>query len=179
MLGRSRRTFDNYSRHVAALALHFQCLPTELGPDQVQDYLYSLQQRSHTPSQTYFKHTVYGLRFLLKTEGLPYSYLKLPAIARSKKLPVVLSRREVWQMLKTASLLKHKLLVGLLYGCGLRCMEVRNLEVKHLDLDRRLLHIVQSKGNKDRLVPLSEHLIRGIKTYINIEHPVKYLFEGG
>jgi integrase len=57
-------------------------------------------------------------------------------------------------------------------------MEVRNLEVKHLDLDRRLLHIVQSKGNKDRLVPLSEHLIRGIKTYINIEHPVKYLFEG-
>ena len=178
MLGRSRRTFDNYSRHVAALTLHFQCLPTELGPDQVQDYLYSLQQRSHTPSQTYFKHTVYGLRFLLKTEGLPYSYLKLPAIARSKKLPVVLSRREVWQMLKTASLLKHKLLVGLLYGCGLRCMEVRNLEVKHLDLDRRLLHIVQSKGNKDRLVPLSEHLIRGIKTYINIEHPVKYLFEG-
>jgi integrase len=160
------------------MALHFQCLPTELEPDQVQDYLYTLQQRSHTPSQTYFKHTVYGLRFLLKTEGLPYTYLKLPAIARSKKLPVVLSRREVWQMLKTASLLKHKLLVGLLYGCGLRCMEVRNLELKHLDLDRRLLHIVQSKGNKDRLVPLSEHLIRGIKTYINIAHPVKYLFEG-
>jgi integrase/recombinase XerD len=178
VLGRSPRTFDNYSRHVAAIALYFQCLPTELEPDQVQDYLYALQQRSHTPSQTYFKHTVYGLRFLLKTEQLPYQYLKLPAIARSKKLPVVLSREEVWQMLKTASLLKHKLLVGLLYGCGLRCMEVRNLELKHLDFDRRLLHIVQSKGNKDRLVPLSEHLMRGIKTYINIEHPIKYLFEG-
>jgi integrase len=160
------------------MALHFQCLPTELEPDQVQDYLYALQQRSHTPSQTYFKHTVYGLRFLLKTEGLPYTYLQLPAIARSKKLPVVLSRQEVWQMLKTASLLKHKLLVGLLYGCGLRCMEVRNLELKHLDFDRRLLHIVQSKGNKDRLVPLSGHLMRGIKTYVNTEHPIKYLFEG-
>ena len=92
-------------------------------------------------------------------------------MARSKKLPVVLSRQEVWQMLKTASLLKHKLLVGLLYGCGLRCMEVRNLELKRLDFDRRLLHIVQSKGNKDRLVPLSEHLMRGIKTYVNKSIP--------
>lgn len=178
VLGRSPRTFDNYSRHVAAITLHFQCLPTELEPEQVQDYLYDLQQRSKTPSQTYFKHTVYGLRFLLKTEGLPYDYLKLPAIARSNKLPVVLSRQEVWLMLKTASLLKHKLLVGLLYGCGLRCMEVRNLELKHLDFDRRLLHVVQSKGNKDRLVPLSEHLIRGIKSFINTTHPYKYLFEG-
>ena len=70
ILGRSPRTFDNYSRHVAAMALHFQCLPTELDPEQVKDYLYGLQQRSRTASQTYFKHTVYGLRFPLKTEGL-------------------------------------------------------------------------------------------------------------
>jgi len=41
-----------------------------------------------------------------------------------------------------------------------------------------LLHIVQSKGNKDRYVPLSAHLIRGIKKYISIEHPKNYLFEG-
>lgn len=160
------------------MALHFQCLPTELSPDQVQDYLYELQQLSHTPSQTYFKHTVYGLRFLLKAEGLPYAFLKLPAIARPQKLPVILSRQEIWGMLQQAKLLKHKILIGLLYGCGLRCMEVRNIELKHLDYDRGLLHIVQSKGNKDRYVPLSLHLIRGIKTYITIEHPQKYLFEG-
>lgn len=178
VLGRSPKTFENYSRHVAAMALHFQCLPTELSPDQVQDYLYELQQRSHTPSQTYFKHTVYGLRFLLKAEGLPYQFLKLPAIARPQKLPVILSRKEIWSMLQQAKLLKHKILIGLLYGCGLRCMEVRNIELKHLDYDRCLLHIVQSKGNKDRYVPLSQHLIRGIKTYISIEHPQKYLFEG-
>jgi integrase/recombinase XerD len=178
VLGRSERTFDNYSRHVAAMALHFGCLPTELDPEQVQDYLYQLQQRSHTPSQTYFKHTVYGLRFLLKSEGLPYEHLHLPAIAKSKKLPVVLSREEVWRMLQAAQLLKHKLLIGLLYGCGLRCQEVRSLELKHIDADRKLLHIVQSKGNKDRYVPLSEHLTRGIRTYITATHPRKYLFEG-
>lgn len=51
------------------MAMHFGCLPTELDPEQVQDYLYLLQSRSKTPSQTYFKHTVYGLRFLLKARG--------------------------------------------------------------------------------------------------------------
>lgn len=178
ILGRSPRTFDNYSRHVASMALHFQCLPTDLDPEQVKDYLYLLQQRSKTPSQTYFKHTVYGLRFLLKTEGLPYDHLHLPSIPKSKKLPVILSREEVWAMLKGAQLLKHRILIGLLYGCGLRCMEVRNLRLRDLDFDRRLLHVVQSKGNKDRYVPLSEHLIRGIRSYVSAEKPREYLFEG-
>lgn len=178
ILGRSPRTFDNYSRHIAALALHFQCLPTELDPEQVKDYLYELQQRSQTPSQTYFKHTVYGLRFLLKGEGLPYDYLHLPAIPKVKKLPTVLSRQEIWNMLQAAVLFKHKILIGLLYGCGLRCMEVRNLRLRHLDFDRQLVHIVQSKGNKDRYVPLSENLTRGLKKYIAAEHPRDWLFNG-
>ena len=178
ILGRSPRTFENYSRHIAAMALHFNCVPTVLDPEQVKDYLYALQQRSKTPSQTYFKHTVYGLRFLLKTEGLPYEHLHLPAIQKSNTLPVVLSKPEVWKMLTTAKLLKHKILIGLIYGCGLRCMEVRNIEMKHLDFDRKQLHIVQSKGNKDRIVPLSEHIIRGIKKFIAAEHPTSFLFTG-
>lgn len=81
-------------------------------------------------------------------------------------------------MLHKAQLLKHKILIGLLYGCGLRCQEVRGIEVKRLDFDRRLLHIVQSKGNKDRYVPLSEHLIRGIKKYVSAARPGSFLFEG-
>lgn len=178
VLGRSIKTFENYSRHIAVMAIQFRCCPTELDPEQVQDYLYELQQRSKTPSQSYFKHTVYGLRFLLKTEGLDYSFLKLPSIARSNKLPVILSRQEIWAMLCKAKLLKHKLLIGLLYGCGMRCMEIRNLQIKHIDFDRRLIHIVQSKGKKDRYLPLSIHLIRGIQQYILSTHPITYLFEG-
>lgn len=178
VLGRSPRTFDNYSRHIASLALHFGCLPTELDPEQVQDYLYGLQQRSKTPSQTYFKHTVYGLRFLLKSFDLPYDYLKLPAIQREDKLPVVLSKQEVWQLLRHAPLLKHKVLIGLLYGCGLRCMEVRSIQLADLDFDRKVLHIKQSKGNKDRLVPLSVHIIRALRAYIDAERPADYLFNG-
>lgn len=178
ILGRSRRTFDNYSRHVAAIALHYGCLPTELDEEQIKDYLYLLQQRSKTPSQTYFKHTVYGLRFMLKGEGLPYSHLHLPSIKRDKKLPTVLSKEEVWRMLQAARLLKHRVLIGLLYGCGLRCMEVRNVRLRDLDFDRRMLHVVQSKGRKDRYVPLSEHLIRGLRKYITAERPVDWLFNG-
>jgi hypothetical protein len=84
-LGRSQSTFSNYARHVAAISLYFGKIPTGLDPEQVQDYLYFLQKKSKTPSQTYFKHPVYGLRFLLKTEGLPYEFLHLPSIKHEKK----------------------------------------------------------------------------------------------
>lgn len=178
ILGRSKSTFDNYSRHIAAITLHYKCLPTSLDPEQVKDYLYQLQQRSLTPSHTYFKHTIYSLRFLLKCEGLPYEHLHLPSIPKLHKLPVILSRQEIWAMLNMAVLFKHKILIALLYGCGLRCMEVRNIQLQHLDFDRSFLHVVQGKGNKDRYVPLSKHLIRGIKKYISESHPKYFLFEG-
>ena len=178
VLGRSQSTFLNYSRHVASISLYFGKLPTELDPEQVQDYLYYLQKKSKTPSQTYFKHCVYGLRFLLKSEGLPYDFIRLPSIKHEKKLPVVLSKQEVWAMLQSAQLLKHKILIGLLYGCGLRCMEVRSVRLQDLDFDRKQLKIVQGKGSKDRYVPLSEHLIRGLVKYIKAEKPTEYLFNG-
>jgi len=163
---------------VASISIHYGKTPTELDPEQVLEYLFMLQKRSKTPSQTYFKHTVYGLRFLLKNEDLPYEYLHLPAIKHEKKLPVVLSKQEVWQMLKVCTLLKHKILIGLLYGCGLRCMEARNVRLQDLDFDRQQVKVVQGKGKKDRYLPLSEHLIRGLKQYINAEKPKDWLFNG-
>jgi integrase/recombinase XerD len=178
ILGRSSSTFKNYSRHLAQMALHFKCLPTELDEDQINDYLHLLQEKHDTPSDSYFKHTVYGLRTLFKSAGITPLQIKLPSIKGDKKLPVVLSKKEVWQLLKSCDLLKHRILIGLLYGCGLRCFEVRNLMLKDLDFDRKMLHVRQSKGNKDRYVPLSEHLIRGLKLYINTEKPNTWLFNG-
>ena len=160
------------------MALHFQCLPTELDPEQVKDYLYGLQQRSRTASQTYFKHTVYGLRFLLKTEGLPYHHLHLPSIDRAEKLPVILSRQEIWAMLHKAQLLKHRILIGLLYGCGLRCMEVRNVRLRDMDFDRKLLHVVQKQRQQRPLHTLKRAPHQGHQKYIAAEHPQDYLFGG-
>ncbi|WP_236010686.1 site-specific integrase [Flavobacterium chungangense] len=51
---------------------------------------------------------------------MTYEFLRLPSIKHEKKLPVVLSKEEVWAMLQNAKLLKHRILIGLLYGCGLR-----------------------------------------------------------
>jgi site-specific recombinase XerD len=178
VLGRSKTTFENYSRHVAAVAIYYGKIPTELDQEQIHDYLFYLQKKSKTPSQSYFKHTVYGLRFLLKSEGLPYSFLNLPEIKHEKRVQVVLSKEEVWRLLKSCDLLKHRVLVGLLYGCGLRCMEVRSIRLQDMDFDRRQLRVVQGKGKKDRYVPLSEHLIRGLKSYIEVEKPVEWLFNG-
>lgn len=163
---------------MASISLYFGKIPTELDPEQVHDYLFYLQKKSKTPSQTYFKHCVYGLRFLLKSEGLPYEYLRLPSIKHEKKLPVVLSKEEVWSLLQNAKLLKHKILIGLLYGCGLRCMEVRNVRLQDLDFDRKQLKVTQGKGKKDRYVPLSGHLIRGLKAYLEAEKPKDWIFNG-
>lgn len=178
VLGRSKTTFENYSRHVAAVAIYYGKIPTELDQEQIHDYLFYLQKKSKTPSQSYFKHTIYGLRFLLKSEGLPYSFLNLPEIKHEKRVQVVLSKEEVWRLLKSCDLLKHRVLVGLLYGCGLRCMEVRSIRLQDMDFDHRQLRVVQGKGKKDRYVPLSEHLIRGLKSYIEVEKPVEWLFNG-
>ncbi len=104
--------------------------------------------------------------------------IMLPSIERPKKLPAVLSRNEVKQLLKTPKLLKHRLVLAMLYGCGLRCFELRNLQLKDLDFDRGMLHIRQGKGRKDRYVPLSEMQIRGLKKYITAENPAIWCFTG-
>jgi integrase/recombinase XerD len=176
--GRSKSTFLNYSRHLAAMALHFDCLPTELEEDQVTDYLHFLQSTHRTPSESYFKHTVYGLRALCKYEGIKKEDIGLPIIVRPKKLPVVLSKEEVWSLIKAPELLKHRILIGLLYGCGVRCLEARSVRIADIDFDRRMLHVKSGKGKKDRYVPLSEHLIRGLKQYIETELPEEWLFNG-
>lgn len=117
--GKSRSTLNSYSTHLAKLALHFNCLPTDLDPDQINDYLYLVQQKHPTVSDSYFKFTVYGLRFAFRMMGLKDQHIELPGIKREKTLPVVLSREEVKRLLKAPKLLKHRILIGLLYGCGL------------------------------------------------------------
>ena len=178
MAGRGQSTLKNYGHHLARVALHFSCLPTELDCDQLNDYLYLVKQEHNTPSDSYFKFTVYSLRYVFRMEGLKDKRIELPPLRGNKKLPVVLSKPEVKRLLLAPRLLKHRLLIALLYGCGLRCAEARNLMLRDLDFDRKMLHVRQGKGGKDRYVPLSEHLTRGLKSYIEAECPQQWLFNG-
>lgn len=148
-----------------------------LESDQIEDYLQGLILKG-TPSDSYFKHTVYGLCYLFRLEGLNDKRVELPKIKHDKNLPVVLSRDEVKQMIKCADLLKHKLLISLLYGCGLRCGEVRTIRLRDIDLDRGMLLVRKTKGNYDRYVPLGKLLVRGIRQHIDSTGATDYLFTG-
>jgi len=111
-------------------------------------------------------------------EGMRDKRVVLPSLERPKKLPVVLSKQEMRRLLIAPRLLKHRLVLGLLYGCGLRCFELRKLLLKDIDFDRAVIHIREGKGRKDRYVPLNKHLARGLRTYIETEHPHHWLFNG-
>lgn len=175
--GKSNSTLTNYGRHLAHLALHYQQLPTELDNEQVLDYLH-LVKANGSPSSTFFKFTVYGMRYACKMRSLPYEQFSLPSIKHADKLPVVLNASEVRALLKVCNLLKHRLLIGLCYGCGLRCAEVRNLCRADVDTERGMIHVRKGKGEKDRYLPMGTMLQRGIRTYLQAENPAKYLFEG-
>ncbi len=178
MAGKSESTLRCYCSHMAKLALHFNQVPTEVDPDQINDYLYLVKREHNTPSDSYFKFTVYGLRFAYRVEGMKDKRIELPEIKHEKKLPVILSRQEMRRLLNAPKLLKHKILLALLYGCGLRCFEVRSLKLSDLDFDRSQLHVRNGKGKKDRYVPLSPMLIRGLKSYMEAEQPQTWLFNG-
>lgn len=175
--GKSKSTLTNYGRQLAHLALHYNQLPTALDSEQVLDYLHFVKS-NRTPSATFFKFTVYGMRAACKLSGLPYQQFSLPAIEHSNKMPTVLNATEVKQLIKVCDLLKHRLLLGLCYGCGLRCGEVRNLRIGDADIERGMLHVRQGKGSKDRVIPLGTMLCRGIKEYLQAERPRTFLFEG-
>lgn len=82
------------------------------------------------------------------------------------------------ELLKAPALLKHRVLIGLLYGCGLRCQEARSLLIKDVDFGRNMIHVRQSTGRKDRYVPIGINLSRVLKKYLEAEHPYKWLFNG-
>jgi integrase/recombinase XerD len=175
--GKSKSTLTNYGRQLAHLALHYNQLPTTLDSEQVLDYLHLVKSKG-TASATFFKFTVYGMRAACKLSGLPYQQFSLPAIEKTGKLPSVLNASEVRGLIHACTLLKHRLLLSLCYGCGLRCSEVRQLRMGDIDTERRMLHVRQGKGGKDRVLPLGDMLCRGIKKYLSAEQPRGFLFEG-
>lgn len=94
------------------------------------------------------------------------------------KLPNVLSKEEVKRILEAPTSEKHRVLLSIIYGCGLRRSEVIMLEPDDINRDRMLLTVRQSKGFKDRIVPVSAKLVKMIDTYLDRYRPVLYLFEG-
>lgn len=97
---------------------------------------------------------------------------------REKRLPNVLSKDEVKSILEAPTNLKHRAMLSLIYACGLRRSELLNLTLKDVLSDRNLLFIQQSKGKKDRVVPIGNKLIEMLRDYYKAFKPKTWLFEG-
>lgn len=175
--GLSNSTLLNYGRCIAKISLYFKCIPTQLDEAQINGYLQYLLT-GLKPSRSYFKHTVYGLRFLFRMHDMEDRIIKLPSLKRDNKLPVVLSIQECKRLFAAGRILKHRVLLSLVYSAGLRSKEVRNLRISDIDFDRQMIHIRQTKYNKDRYVPLSPLMAKGLRKYLSAYHPKDYLFNG-
>jgi integrase/recombinase XerD len=97
---------------------------------------------------------------------------------REQKLPSVLSKEEVKQLLVCTANLKHKAILSTIYSAGLRVGEVLSLRISDVDVDRMQIHIRSAKGKKDRYVKLSKANLLVLKQYLHRFTPQYYLFEG-
>lgn len=159
------------------MALHFECCPTTLPDEQVNEYLLLLRD-TQSPSYSYFKHTVYGLRMAFRLAGREDKAIRLPSIQRIKSLPAVFNRAEVKKLVATPKWKKHRILLALIYSAGLRISEASNLEQRDIDFGRMAIHIRESKYKKDRYVPLSGYMKQGLQGYYQHSCPIKYVFNG-
>ena len=97
---------------------------------------------------------------------------------RSRALPKVFSKDEVSRILNSVRNIKHKLLLWMIYSCGLRRSEVTNIKLTDLDRERGIMHIREGKGRVDRIVPVSVKVWEKIDEYYDGYRPREYLFEG-
>jgi site-specific recombinase XerD len=176
--GQSKSTLDNYIRCIANISLHFSRLPELISDDEINEYLCALALNPKSPSRSNFKHAVYGLRYYFRLMGHNKRAIELPSLKKDTKLPVILNRDELRELFKAPTLLKHRIVLSLIYSAGLRGQEVINLKISDIDFQRKTIHIRQSKYKKDRIVPLSDVMAQGLRKYLKAENPHVWLFNG-
>ena len=174
----SNSTSVNYGRRLAQLCLHFGKLPQDISDKEINKYLANLARQENAPSLSNFKFTVCSLRFCFRMLGQTNRAVMLPKLKHRSRLPVVLNRAECKALFCAPKLLKHRVLLSLIYSAGLRAGEVMRLKIGDIDSGRMMIHIRRSKGDKDRYVPLSPLVLNGLRKYFLECHPVEYLFNG-
>ena len=173
----SKGLITNYSRSIAAIALHFNRVPHEISVEEINSYLYRMTVHEKL-SISYFKHAVFGLRHWFRLFGMEEKAIAMPSIKKEFTLPVVLSKEECKVLFKAPRWFKHRFLLTFAYAGGLRMNELRLLKIADVDLNRKQVHIRMGKGKKDRYVVLSNLLAQKFQQYLTEVKPKVYLFEG-
>lgn len=174
----SESTTICYLRQITEFAKHFRRSPAQLGPEEIKQFQLYLVQEKKVSWATYIQTTA-ALRFLyVKTLGRAFMAEKIPYPKRPKHLPTVLSQEEIERVLNAARSLKHRALLMVLYGAGLRVSEACRLTVDDIDSSRMVIHVRQAKGNKDRDVMLSPVLLEMLRRYWKVSRPKPWIFPG-
>lgn len=97
---------------------------------------------------------------------------------KAKPLPKVFSKADLEKFFRAVTNPKHKMAMEIIYSCGLRRSELVNLKLEHLDSKRKMLSVINAKGKKDRMIPLSARTLSKITEYYHAYHPKQYLIEG-
>ncbi len=178
LAGFSERTQQSYLAAVRGLAKYYMRSPDQLNEDEIRRFFLHLINDRHSARSTV---TIYlcGIKFFYeRTLKHQWGLFELLRPAPSKKLPVVLSSKEVRIILELICKPMFKTALTIIYCCGLRLTEGARLRVEDIDNDRKLLWVRDGKGRKDRSVPLSEPALNILKSWQRMARPTKWLFPG-
>ena len=177
--GFAERTQEAYLNAVIAIAKHFHRSPDQLSPDDIKQYLLHLINERHLSGST-TNQAGCALRFLFRaTLKQADVNIEIPLRKIPSKLPQLLSREEVQDILRACTNLRHRTLLTTAYATGLRISELCQLKVNDIDSKRMMLRVVNGKGGKDRYTLLSPALLANLRLYWQAYQPKDWLFPNG
>lgn len=170
--GLSKSTQLLYVREVRHLADYYRKHPDQITEEELRQYFLHLSKEKHVSPST-LRVALCGIRFFYeRTLHKQWTILDLVRSPNEKKLPVVLSVDEVRQILACVNHLRYRACLGTIYACGLRIQEGVHLQVTDIDAERKVIHIRNGKGGKDRYVPLPQPILRLLRRYwVTHRHP--------
>jgi integrase/recombinase XerD len=163
--GLSERTQESYVRAVRQLAEHYHKAPDLISEEELRQYFLFIKNVKHYSRNT-MTIAICGIRFCYEhTLNRNWAIFGIVRPAPEKKLPVILSRAEVRDVLRRVRLLRYQVCLTTLYSCGLRLQEGTHLQVADIDSGRLMIHVRHGKGAKDRYVPLPERTLELLRQY--------------
>ena len=179
--GLAKNTFDSYLSH-AEIFLNFCNKPIdELNEMDVRRFLgHLIVEKKLTPG-TVNSYSAAIRFFFAVTLNRTMNYLQIPRVKVPKKLPEILTKNEVAELISKCSNIKHKALLLLAYGSGLRVGELARLKVRDIDSNAMRVFVRGGKGKKDRYTILSENALFALRDYWRKYRPKSsegFLFPG-
>jgi site-specific recombinase XerD len=168
------KTIEAYSRAIRRIGEYFDYQIDELSEQQLTDYFTDLLD-SHSWSA--IKLDLYGLKFYY-THVLhkPWEHIDLIKPPKSQRLPDIVTIEETRRLAMETFTLSYRVFYFTLYSLGLRLGEGLRLQVGDIDASRQRAHIRDSKGNKDRLVPLPDVTLTLLRRFWSVHRNPVLLF---